>query len=162
MNIPAIPTSSVGTLPAVLTRLEAHVTKAQEKPSDRTYLQAIMASTQETVANVVGAVAVAFFALVDEAIHVSCVTAKALPVAFKLTIGKLTGLDKYITSPALTGEDFVGHLSKIWACFTLQVAALSSLVLGADCVLNQARKFGLLSTGQTGPDAPKDLAPAGT
>ena len=152
MNIPAIPTSSVGTLPAVLRRLEADVTKIQENPKDATF-------KQKFVASAIGSVAVAFFALVDEGIHVVCVALKAIPVGFKVTIGKLTGLDKYFTSPGLTGEDFVGHLTKIRDCFLLQVVSVAVLFgLNPENMVMIGKKLNVLPTGATG-NAAKDLVP---
>lgn len=152
MNIPAIPTSSVGTLPTVLTMLEADVKKINDNPNDASYKQYF-------VAHAIGSVAVAFFALVDEVIHTACVAVKAVPVAFRYTIGKVTGLDKYFTSPALTGEDFVGHLKKIYACFLLQVLALPvAFGVSPDSVISLAKKWNVLPTGQDGNPA-KDLAP---
>ncbi len=116
MNIPSLPTSNVGVLPRVLEKLETNVLKMQANPEDVT-------NQQRVVAWAVASVGAFVLAAVDQVLNTALIAVKLVPVGFNVTIGKLTGLSKFITSPALTGDDFAGHFSNIRRCLLIQLNA---------------------------------------
>lgn len=118
MKIPALPTSNVGMLPRVLEKLENDVLEMHKNPEATT-------NQQRVVAWAVASVGAFVFAALDQVVNAALIAVKVVPVAFNVTIGKLTGLSKFITSPALTGEDFVAHFENIRRCLLIQLNAVT-------------------------------------
>lgn len=116
MSIPSLPTSNVGVLPRVLEKLETDVLKMQANPEDVT-------NKQRVVAWAVASVGAFALAALDQVVNAALIAVKVVPVGFNVTIGKLTGLSKFITSPALSGDDFAGHFSNIRRCLLIQLNA---------------------------------------
>ena len=117
MRLNALPTSNVGVLPGVLESLEVNLKQMAEAPSEATTRQHINAWAVASVGTFV-------LAALDEVAHAALIGIKVIPVALNVTIGKVTGLSKYVTSPALTGEDFVGHIHAIRRRLAIQMAAV--------------------------------------
>lgn len=120
MKITALPTSSVGMLPHLLEGLEKDVLKIEENPNEATTLERVAAWARGSFVTILAAA-------LDQVAHVTLGAVKAVPVLLNETLGKLTGLNKYVTSSALTVEDLRGHFAKFFDCLTVQLNALPVL-----------------------------------
>lgn len=119
LRIPSIPTSNdVGFLPRVLTSLDKQV-----QALDAATVAGKATSKQKLVAWATGSVFVAVLSLVDEVAHLASFVIKAPGVGIK-QLAKITNLGKYVTSPALDVQDWLGHLSKARAVVFVAVSAI--------------------------------------
>lgn len=107
----SIPDSNSCTLGRVLNSLD---TNLKANPTGKQYALACLTASVATVVS----------AVFDVALHAAYLVVKAIPTAFKVTVGKLTGWDQKM-SPALDGKEWLTHAYKIYASAALAIDAVT-------------------------------------
>lgn len=148
----------------VTPELEETQVASQDKAEDTDGANAVT-FRQWFVAKAVGSIGVAILAAVEVVANVALIAVKIVPVVLNETIGRWTGLSKYVTSPALTREDFFKHFENIRRDFIIALNALLVLtpIASADMIPAIARNIKLIPVAQVGDEGVNkgDVPPTG-
>lgn len=134
MTILKIPTSQAGLLPGVLESISNQQLAITAPDAKATKAQAVLI-------RLTASVGVVFAAIADEFLHAAMLTMKPVGTAFKVTVAKWVGIDKYM-SDALSWKECQGHAYKMYA--NLVVLAKGALLMGVynpEIILDTGRKM---------------------
>ena len=132
MNMVYLPPLPASTLPAVLDNLD---TQLKANPTGKQYAFACVTASVVTVAS----------SVFDVAYHTACIAVKALPTAFKVTVGKWTGLDARM-STTFDGKVWLTHAFKIYASAVLALDAITKGAWNPALVVTNGRTMGLMTS----------------
>lgn len=118
MEIFSLPTAKyVGMLPRVLEKLDKDFTNIDGKGAQVTTAEKVRAWATASVA-------LFLVAAFDEVKDVVLLAVKIVPISLNETLGRATGLSKYVTSPALAGSELRAHVNNIVNALVIQVNAV--------------------------------------